>query len=208
MILGNDNNENFFLLQLFKLFFKNWPTPASFCSLPCFSSTNFTEKTVGRRQRDSNSDSRSRRQARWPLDHHHGLAVNNFALDQWKFTYYLLCEGKSQLKAGLRFDRFEFDQTGKSVGNFLCYFNQNQSNRCPAVEWYFPLWSDKSTQSTTWDLFAVWPDWTILKALGDKFSFKDSRSEPIWANLKPSLFKCNLLKNLRYLLFQLLWPIL
>ena len=200
MILGNDNNE-IFLLQLLTTFFKKIGLPRPlFAHYRAFQAPIW-QKTVGRRQQDSNSDSRSRRQARWPLEHHHWPSVKNFALGKEQSLAY-------SVTAGLRFDRFEFDQSGKSVGNFLCYFNQNQSNRCPAVEWYFPLWSDKSTQSTTWDLFAVWPDWTILKALGDKFSFKDSRSEPIWANLKPSLFKCNLLKNLRYLLFKLLWPIL
>ena len=39
-----------------------------------FSNTNFTLKTVDD-IRDSNSDRRRRRRARWPLDHHHGSWV-------------------------------------------------------------------------------------------------------------------------------------
>ena len=46
----------------------HWPTPASFCLFSFFSNTNFTEKNYSR-QRDSNSDRRSRRQVRGPLDH-------------------------------------------------------------------------------------------------------------------------------------------
>ena len=51
-------------------FFLNGPTPASFC-LFSFLSTTILQKNC-RPQRDSNSDRRSRRWARWPLDHHHG----------------------------------------------------------------------------------------------------------------------------------------
>ena len=52
---------------------KNGPTPASFCLFSFFSNTNVYRKN-GRLQRDSKSDRRSRRRARLPLDHHHGLA--------------------------------------------------------------------------------------------------------------------------------------
>ena len=51
-------------------FFK-WFNPGLFSGLfSFFSNTIFTEKNC-RRQWDSNSDRRSRRQTRWPLDHHH-----------------------------------------------------------------------------------------------------------------------------------------
>ena len=48
----------------------NGPTPATFCLFSFFSKTNFTEKNCDR-QRDSNSDLWSKRQAHGPLDHHH-----------------------------------------------------------------------------------------------------------------------------------------
>ena len=57
-------------MRALEIFFKNGPTPASFCLFSFFSNTNFMENC--RRQRDLNSDRRSRRQTRWPLDHHHG----------------------------------------------------------------------------------------------------------------------------------------
>ena len=47
------------------VFFKCGPTPASFF-------VYFRLFIHFRSQRDSNSDRRSRRQERWPLDHHHG----------------------------------------------------------------------------------------------------------------------------------------
>ena len=50
-------------------FFLNGPTPASFCLFSFFSRTILLKKL--RLQQDSNLD-RRRRQARWPLDHHHG----------------------------------------------------------------------------------------------------------------------------------------
>ena len=49
---------------------KNGQTPASFCLYSFFSNTNYTKNC--RLQRDLNSDWRSRRRGRWPLDHHHG----------------------------------------------------------------------------------------------------------------------------------------
>ena len=47
-----------------------------FCLFSFFSNTNSTEKNC-RRQRDSNSDRRSRRQG--PLDHHHGPSFQNLS---------------------------------------------------------------------------------------------------------------------------------
>ena len=49
---------------------KNGQTPASFCLYSFFSNTNYTKNC--RLQRDLNSDWRSRRRGRWPLDHHPG----------------------------------------------------------------------------------------------------------------------------------------
>ena len=57
-----------FVLILVQCLFKKW---ASFCFIFVLFNKNFTEKFC-RSQRDSNSDRRSRRRARWPLDHHHG----------------------------------------------------------------------------------------------------------------------------------------
>ena len=39
-------------------------------------------------QQDSNSESRSRRRARWPLDHHHGLNIHS--LFDWKSLFNFL----------------------------------------------------------------------------------------------------------------------
>ena len=55
----------------FKVFWKNGPIPASFYLCLFFSNTYLTEEKNCRLQRDSNSNCRSRRQARWTLDHHH-----------------------------------------------------------------------------------------------------------------------------------------
>ena len=41
-----------------------------------------------RRQRDSNSDRRTRRQARWPLDHHHGGRQRWPLLSKWNVPAY------------------------------------------------------------------------------------------------------------------------
>ena len=64
--------------------YKNGPTPASFCLFSFFSNTILQKNC--RLQRDSNSDCRSRKQARWPLDNHQGhiskIPINNkFALN-------------------------------------------------------------------------------------------------------------------------------
>ena len=56
--------------KLKQLFLKNGPTPASFL----FYSRSFQIQILQKKcrlQRDSNSDCRSRRRARWPLDHQH-----------------------------------------------------------------------------------------------------------------------------------------
>ena len=50
-------------------FFKDGPTPASFHLFLSFCTENLSS------QQDSNSDCRSRRQERWPLDHHHGPEI-------------------------------------------------------------------------------------------------------------------------------------
>ena len=64
--------------------FLNGPTPASFWIFSFFSNTILQKNC--RLQRDSNSDCRSRKQARWPLDNHQGhiskIPINNkFALN-------------------------------------------------------------------------------------------------------------------------------
>ena len=56
------------------IFKRNGPTPASFYLFSFFSNINFTERNC-RFHWDSNSDCWSRRQASWPLDHHHDPAV-------------------------------------------------------------------------------------------------------------------------------------
>ena len=66
----------FILTSLYFSFFKG-PTPASFCLFSFFSNANFTEKNC-RLQRDLNLDHRSRRQARWPPDHHHHGPLQSF----------------------------------------------------------------------------------------------------------------------------------
>ena len=54
--------------------FYNGPTPASFCLFLILFNDKFDRKNC-RLLRDSNLDRRSRRRARWPLDHHHGLIL-------------------------------------------------------------------------------------------------------------------------------------
>ena len=49
-----------------------------FCLFSCFSITILQKKC--RPQRDSNSDCRSSRRARWPLDHHHGPTFNSLMM--------------------------------------------------------------------------------------------------------------------------------
>ena len=64
-------------------FYKNGPSPASFC-LFSFFSNNLQNKNC-RLQRDSNSDRQSRRRECWPLDHHHCPWVTR-KLPQHNFT--------------------------------------------------------------------------------------------------------------------------
>ena len=66
-------------LQLF--FLKNGPTPASFLFIFVLFKHKFYRKNC-RHQQDSNSDHRSWRRARWPLDHHHGPSYLKTRLQQ------------------------------------------------------------------------------------------------------------------------------
>ena len=63
----------------YKLFLKKkWANPGLFFCLFSFFSITILQKNC-RSQRDSNSDRRSWRWARWPLDHHHGpIKVQTF----------------------------------------------------------------------------------------------------------------------------------
>ena len=58
------------LLKLYCFFKKNGPTTATFCLFSFFSTKILQKNCI--LQRESKSDRRSRRRARWPLDHHHG----------------------------------------------------------------------------------------------------------------------------------------
>ena len=63
-------------IQNLKTFFKDGPTPTSFHLFSSFRTEHL------RSQQDSNSDCRSRRQERWPLDHHHGPRPPNLEKGQ------------------------------------------------------------------------------------------------------------------------------
>ena len=58
------------------LFFKSRPTPASFCLFSFFSNTILYRKNCTLQQ-DWNSDYQSRRQARWPHNHHQGPSLTS-----------------------------------------------------------------------------------------------------------------------------------
>ena len=60
---------------------KNVPTPASFLFIFVLFKHKFYRKNC-RHQQDSNSDHRSWRRARWPLDHHHGPSYLKTRLQQ------------------------------------------------------------------------------------------------------------------------------
>ena len=55
--------------SVFLVLFKDGPTPASFRLFLSFRTAHLSS------QQDSNSDCRSRRQERWPLDHHQGPKI-------------------------------------------------------------------------------------------------------------------------------------
>ena len=70
-------------------FFKNGPTPASFCLFPFFFKHKFYSKNC-RLQLHSNSDRRSRRGARWPLDHRLQSYNLRSAYCRWWVDYHLM----------------------------------------------------------------------------------------------------------------------
>ena len=67
-------DENIYVSEVLSInrsiFLKKWDNPIFFVYFRSFQ-IQFVQNNC-RRQRDSNSDRRSRRRARWPLDHHHG----------------------------------------------------------------------------------------------------------------------------------------
>ena len=70
-------------------FFKKWANSGLFFVFSFFSNTILQKKNC-RLQRDLNSDCRSRRRARWPLDHHHGPIHLYFALGVGKRSNVLI----------------------------------------------------------------------------------------------------------------------
>ena len=72
------------MINLIGTFFKDEPTPVSFCLFLSFCTENFSS------QQDSNSDHRSRRRGRWPLDHHLGqLSVESWNVKQHILNFYV-----------------------------------------------------------------------------------------------------------------------
>ena len=57
---------------------------------------------------------------------------------------HFLHKGKYHCMADIFFDWFGFEQICKSLSNSTQakQLNPNRSNRRPAIEWYFPLWSN------------------------------------------------------------------
>ena len=68
-------------------FFKKWANPGLFCLFSIFSNTILQKNCI--LQRDSNSDRRSRRRARCPLDHHHGINTHLLCKGKYHSTYSL-----------------------------------------------------------------------------------------------------------------------
>ena len=88
--------------------FKNVSTPAYFCLFSVFSKT-ILHKNCWLRQ-ESNSDCRSRRQARGPLDHHHGQAYNFYLKNVKNYPSTLLVSSIRIRIHNLSFSPQAFDQ--------------------------------------------------------------------------------------------------
>ena len=79
------------------------PIPRLFLLIFFFSNTICKEKN-SRRQWESNSDRRSRRRARWPLDHHHGPGLLLLTL----FSSIIISTKKLQTFAGFQLGSSEY----------------------------------------------------------------------------------------------------
>ena len=133
------------------LMFLKMGQPRPLFCLFLFFSITILQKNC-RPQRDSNSDRRSRRRARWPLDHHHGpwnalmLALHNLVLIFYSWGWaqtennaHSLSKGKNHCTADIQLDWFGLISflTLYLTTDLLVWLTPNQCNRTSGLLWYF-----------------------------------------------------------------------